>query len=57
MDALSSSASSWIQNMYKKAIKALPIAQALQTTGQLEAKLIHVHYKKQVEKMDVSLSL
>ena len=57
MDALSSSASSWIQNMYKKAIEVLPIAQALQTTGQLEAKLIHVHYKKQVEKMDVSILL
>ena len=57
MDALSSSDSSWIQYMYKKAIEVLPIAQALQTTGQLEAKLIHVHYKKQVEKMDVSLIL
>ena len=57
MDAFSSSASSWVQNMYEKALEVLSISQALQATGKLQAKLINLYYMKRAKKMEVSLLL
>lgn len=57
IDAISSSASSFIRRTLKEAIEMLPISQALEATGLLKQKVVYVHYGDTFEDFNVNLKL
>ena len=51
----SQSVSSWVSSLLKKTLESLPVAQALQTAGKIQPRVVHVHYGGRVAQIEISL--